>query len=195
LRFYAGRLNTVELNSTFRRLPGEEQFERWAEQTEPGFQFAVTLARRFTSFGRIEGLDAAAQTIGRLGDRLGPVRIKVLQARDDGFLRLLLDSLDPAMRWALDFRHDSWLDPEVGEQLDERRVVRVDAEDGAATFRYLRLRNPPYAEDDLTGEAARIGQLLDAGLDVYAYFQHEDDPTAPRYAERLRELVSGRGAE
>jgi hypothetical protein len=27
-------------------------------------------------------------------------------------------------------------------------------------------------------------------IDVYLYFQHEDEPTAPRYAERLRELVS-----
>ena len=148
-----------------------------------------------TSFGRIEGLEAAAQTIGHLGDRLGPVRIKVLQARDDGFLRMLLDSLEPAMRWALDFRHETWLDPDVQAKVDERGIVRVDAEEGGADFRYLRLRNPPYDEQDLAVEAARIRPLLDAGLDVYAYFRHEDAPTAPRYAERLLDLVSGRGAE
>jgi len=175
-------------------LPAEEQFERWAAQTEPGFQFGVTLARRVTSFGRIEGVDAAAQAIGRLGDRLGPVRIKVLQARDEGFLRLLLDSLDPGMRWALDFRHDSWVDPEIQAQLDERGVASVDAEDGGANFRYLRLRNPPYEDEHLAAEAERIAPLLDGGLDVYAYFRHEDEPTAPRYAERLLALVSGRGA-
>ena len=152
----------------------------------------MTLARRVTSFGRIEGLDAAALTIGRLGDRLGPVRIKVLQARDDGFLRLLLDSLEPTMRWALDFRHESWLTPEVQSRLDERSVACVDAEEGAAPFRYLRLRNPPYDEDDLAVEAGRIRALLSSGVDVYAYFQHEDEPTAPRYAERLLELLSGR---
>ncbi len=180
----------MELNSTFRRLPAEDQFERWAEQTERGFKFAVTLARRVTSFGRVEGVDAAAQSIGKLGDRLGPVRIKVLQARDDGFLRLLLDSVDPEMRWALDFRHDSWLDDEIQARLDERRVARVDAEEGDADFRYLRLRNPPYAEADLAAEASRIVPLLERGLDVFAYFQHEDEPTAPRYAERLLELVS-----
>jgi uncharacterized protein YecE (DUF72 family) len=185
-------LNTVELNSTFRRLPAEDQFERWAEQTEPGFKFAVTLARRVTSFGRIEGADAAAQTISRLGDRLGPVRIKVLQARDDGFLRLLLDSLEPEMRWALDFRHDSWLDPQIQAALDEHGVARVDAEDGGADFRYLRLRNPPYSDEDLAAEAARIEPLLTQGLDVFAYFQHEDEATAPGYAERLLALVSGR---
>ena len=184
----------MELNSTFRRLPAEDQFERWAEQTEPGFKFAVTLARRVTSFGRIEGVDAAAQTISRLGDRLGPVRIKVLQARDDGFLRLLLDSLEPEMRWALDFRHDSWLDDQIQTALDERGVARVDAEEGGADFRYLRLRNPPYSDDDLAAEAGRIEPLLAQRLDVFAYFQHEDEATAPGYAERLLELVSGRGA-
>jgi uncharacterized protein YecE (DUF72 family) len=185
-------VNTVELNSTFRRLPAEDQFERWAEQTEPGFKFAVTLARRVTSFGRVEGVDTAAQTISKLGDRLGPVRIKVLQARDDGFLRLLLDSLDPEIRWALDFRHDSWFDDEIQPRLDERGVARVDAQHGGADFRYLRLRNPPYSDSDLAAEAGRITPLVDQGLDVFAYFQHEDEPTAPRYAERLLELVSGR---
>jgi uncharacterized protein YecE (DUF72 family) len=187
-------VNTVELNSTFRRLPAEDQFERWADQTGPGFKFAVTLARRVTSFGRVEGVDAAAQTIAKLGDRLGPVRIKVLQARDDGFLRLLLDSLEPTMRWALDFRHDSWQDEDIQARLDERGVARVDDEEGGADFRYLRLRNPPYTEDDLRSEAARIEPMLTRGLDVFAYFQHEDEPTAPRYAERLLELVSGPSA-
>ena len=181
----------MELNSTFRRLPAEDQFERWAEQTEPGFKFAVTLARRVTSFGRVEGVDTAGRTISRLGDRLGPVRIKVLQARDDGFLRLLLDSVDPEMRWALDFRHDSWLDDEIQARLDERGIARVDAEDGDADFRYLRLRNPPYTEADLAAEAVRIEPLLEQGRDVFAYFQHEDEPAAPRYAARLLELVSG----
>jgi uncharacterized protein YecE (DUF72 family) len=181
----------VELNSTFYRLPAQEQFERWAAQTPPGFRFAVTLARRVTSFGRVEGVDAAAATIARLGERLGPVRIKVQQARDDGFLRLLLDSLDPQLLWALDFRHETWVAPDIQEQLDARGVVRVGAADGGAAFRYLRLRNPPYDDAGLRAEAEAIRPLLEAGLDVYAYFRHEDEPTAPRYAERLLELVSG----
>jgi uncharacterized protein YecE (DUF72 family) len=145
-----------------------------------------------TSFGRVEGVADAARTIARLGERLGPVRIKVQQARDDGFLRLLLDSLDPELRWALDFRHASWLDAELQARLDERDVARVGAEEGAAAFRYLRLRDCPYREDDLAAEGERIGRLLGAGLDVYAYFRHEDEPTAPLYAERLLELAGGR---
>jgi uncharacterized protein YecE (DUF72 family) len=144
-----------------------------------------------TSFGRIEGVDAAAQAIRRLGDRVGPVRVKVAQARDDGFLRLLLDSIDPEIQWVLDFRHDSWLAPEVETELDRRRVARVDALEGEAPVRYLRLREPPYDEAALAKTAARVRPLLDEGIDVYLYFRHEDAPTAPLYAERLLELVSG----
>jgi hypothetical protein len=37
--------------------------------------------------------------------------------------------------------------------------------------------------------AATIEPLLEEGLEVFAYFQHEDAPTAPAYAARLLELV------
>jgi uncharacterized protein YecE (DUF72 family) len=147
------------------------------------------MTRQATAFGRVRGVDACARTIAKLGDRLGPIRIKIPQARDDGFLRLLLDSFDPEIAWALDFRHDSWSDPEVQGRLDERAVARVDSLEGAAPFRYLRLREPPYDEGALEEEAARVKPLLDDGIDVYSYFRHEDEPTAPRYAERLLELA------
>jgi hypothetical protein len=58
-----------------------------------------------------------------------------------------------------------------------------------APFRYLRFRDPPYEEAALAALAERIGPLLAAGVDVHAYFRHEDAPTAPGYAERLLALV------
>jgi hypothetical protein len=78
----------------------------------------------------------------------------------------------------------------VEHELAERpNVVRVNQLDGAAPFRYLRLRNPPYDDAALRASAARIRGLLDDGATVFAYFRHEDEPTAPAYAARLRELV------
>ena len=189
LRHYAERVNAVELNNTFYRVPEEGQFDRWAAQTPEGFRFAVTMSRRLTSFGRVEGVDEFCRMARRLGDRLGPLRIKVPQARDDGFLRLLLDSLDPEVPVTLDFRHESWDDPDVTARLDERGVALVDAIDGAAPFRYLRLREPPYDEAALALLARKIRPQVVAGVDVYAFFRHEDEPTAPLYAERLSELV------
>jgi hypothetical protein len=60
-----------------------------------------------------------------------------------------------------------------------------------APFRYLRFREPPHTDDELAAIAARIEPLLTAGVYVFAYFRHEDEPTAPAYALRLLELVGG----
>ena len=192
LRLYSERVPSVELNTTFYRLPAEDQFERWAAQTPEAFRFALTMTRGATSFGRVQDVDAFTQTARVLGERLGPVRIKVPQARDDGFLRLLLDSLSAEVRWALDFRHETWSEPDVQRLLDERGIARVGSLEGAP-FSYLRLRDPPYDEESLTSVAKDVQPALEQGRDVYCYFRHEDEPTAPLYAERLLELA-GRSA-
>jgi uncharacterized protein YecE (DUF72 family) len=182
LRYYAGRLPSVELNTTGYRLPAEEQFERWAATTPQGFRFAPKLnAYRLSEIATFE------ERTRRLGDRLGPIRVLVGSARDEGFLQLALGSIDPALRIAFDFRHDSW---EGVEQVLPENAVGVNELDAAAPFRYLRFRDPPYSDDELRVWAARIRPLLDEGVEVHCYFRHEDEPTAPRYAERLRELVS-----
>lgn len=188
LGHYAARLPTVELNSTFYQLPSEEQFERWAAQTPPTFRFAVTMSRRATGRGRVEGVEAFCQSARVLGERLGPIRIKVPQARDDGFLLLLLGSLPDDLRFVLDFRHPSWEAPEISAQLDAQGVARVNDWEGSPGFRYVRLREPPYSEDELEAEA---GRLAGADVDVFAYFKHEDDPRGALYAERMLELAGG----
>jgi hypothetical protein len=38
--------------------------------------------------------------------------------------------------------------------------------------------------------AARVAPLVVADIHVFAYFRHEDEPTAPVYALRLLELVA-----
>jgi uncharacterized protein YecE (DUF72 family) len=147
------------------------------------------MTRGATSFGRVEGIPAFVQTAGVLGERLGPVRIKVPQARDDGFLLLLLDSLSPDVRWVLDFRHESWSAPDVDERLAEHGVARVDSLEDAAPFAYIRFRDTPYDEAALEAAAHSVAPILAGGRDVYCYFRHEEEPTAPRYAERLLELA------
>ena len=46
-------------------------------------------------------------------------------------------------------------------------------------------------QEELAEIGGRIVPLLAAGVDVFAYFRHEDAPTAPLYAARLLELVRG----
>src|SRR5918995_3615859 len=105
LRLYAERLPSVELNTTGYRLPAETSFVRWAEQTPPGFKFAVKLPGHFT-----RQLGTFGERMQLLGERLGVIRVVAIQTADPGFLALLLGSLDPAIRVAFDFRHPSWDD-------------------------------------------------------------------------------------
>jgi len=190
LRFYADRLPSVELNNPFHELPPEERFEGWAAATPPAFRFAVKMSRRITHFGRFELIPTFCQRVRSLGDRLGPVLVQFPpnRPRDDGILRLVLDSLDPGLAYAFEFRHESW-GADVDEALFAAGMARVGGLEGPLPFRYLRLREPPYDEAALRGWAERLRPILADGVDVYCYFKHEDEPTAPAYAKRLLELI------
>lgn len=48
LRYYATHFNTVEVNSTFYRLPDRALTSRWVEQTPGDFEFSVKLFQSFT---------------------------------------------------------------------------------------------------------------------------------------------------
>jgi uncharacterized protein YecE (DUF72 family) len=186
LRLYAERLPSVELNTSFYQLPAEDHFCTWAEQTPPEFRFAVKMTGRITHGARLELVGTFCERVQALGERLGPVLVQLppTRPRDDGFLQLLRDSIDPALEVAFEFRHDSWAGADV--------PVRVGSLEADGPFRYLRLREPPYDDAALAGWAARLRPLLDQGIRVYCYFKHEDEPTAPAYAERLLELLSSR---
>jgi uncharacterized protein YecE (DUF72 family) len=171
LSFYADRLDTVELNTTGYRLPAEDQFARWAAQTPEGFTFAVKMP-----LTRLDRVGTFVERVEALGDRLGPVRITVQSPRDDGLLTFLQGSLPTGLGVAYDFRHESWDDVEG--------VVRVNDFD-AEPFRYIRMREPPYSDEELRALAQRLRPP------AFVYFRHEDEPTAPVYAQRLLELLSG----
>ena len=190
LSFYAERLSTVELNGTFYRQPAAATFERWAASVPDGFRFSVKAPRTISIFGRVDYTPEFCDRMRALGDRLGPVLVRFdeRRERDDDFVRALLGAFDDDLWLALDFRHPSW--DGVEELLDDR-AVRVNQMDTDAPFRYLRFRDPPYDDDALREWAQRLAPLSDAGVAVHCYFRHEDEPTAPAYAQRLLELATG----
>jgi uncharacterized protein YecE (DUF72 family) len=169
LSFYGGRFDTVELNVTGYRLPSADQFRRWADAVPDGFEFAVKF-----SLTRLDRVTTFLERVLSLGDRLGPVRVVYQGPRDDGTLSFVAGSVPADVRLAWDFRHDSWAGVEG--------VVAVN-DPAAQPFRYLRLREPPYSDDELRAIAATISDP------AYVYVRHEDEPTAPAIAERLRALL------
>ena len=182
LGYYSARFSTVELNTTGYRLPREELFERWAERVPPGFRFAP----KMNTYRNLD-VETFAERVALLGDSLGPIRAVVGSVRDEGLLTLVLGSLDPSLRIAFDFRHDSW----DGVEADlPANAVRVGLLEGSASFRYIRFRDPPYGEADLREIADRLRPVFDDGIEIYCYFRHEDEPDATRYAARLLELLT-----
>ena len=169
LGFYAARFETVELNSTGYRLPSADQFRRWAAAVPDGFEFCVKFP-----LVRLDRVTTFLERVLALGDRLGPVRVVYQGPRDDGTLSFVLGSVPEEVRLAWDFRHESW------EAVDG--VVRVN-DPAAEPFRYLRLREPPYDDDDLRAFAPTVRDP------AYVFIRHEDEPTAPATAERLREIL------
>jgi uncharacterized protein YecE (DUF72 family) len=169
LGYYAERFDTVELNSTGYRLPSADQFRRWADAVPDGFEFAVKFP-----LTRLDRVTTFLERVLALGDRLGPVRVVYEGPRDDGTLSFVQGSVPADVRLAWDFRDPSWQGVEG--------VVAVN-DPAAEPFRYLRLRRPPYADDDLRELAASIRDP------AYVYVRHEDEPTAPAIAERLRRFL------
>lgn len=166
LRFYAERFDTVELNSTGYRLPSADQFRRWADTVPDGFEFAVKF-----SLVRLDRVTTFLERVLALGDRLGPVRVVYEGPRDDGTVSFVQGSAPADVRIAWDLRDESWAGVDG--------VLRVN-DPGSEPFRYLRLREPPYSDDDLRTIAATIREP------AYVYLRHEDAPTAPASADRLR---------
>src|SRR5579885_1946351 len=129
LSHYSSRLNCVEINYTFRRLPAVATLESWAAQTPAGFVFAVKANQRITHILRLKNAEQATDTFLKAIDplraarRLGPILFQLPpQMKCD--LALLRDylSLLPAsdtlhLRYAFEFRHESWLADAVYAEL------------------------------------------------------------------------------
>ena len=99
LRFYGGQFQTVEINSTFYRLPSEKVLAGWAEQVPEGFRFVLKASRRITHQHRLKDagdpLAYLLRNASVLGDKLGPTlfqlppNLKKDLARLQAFLALL----------------------------------------------------------------------------------------------------------
>lgn len=201
LNHYAERLNCVEINYTFRRLPSASTLENWVKATQPGFVFAVKANMRITHILRLKDAGEATELFLRMIDplrtarRLGPILFQLPPALkcDAELLRAYLNLLPPDLRYAFEFRHASWLVDEIYGLLRERNVSLCVAESEklevpeviTADFVYYRLRKPDYTEADVDNFAARSRELLATGKDLYLMFKHEESPEGALHAEQV----------
>ncbi len=200
LSFYATRLNAVEVNYTFRRLPSASTLENWVNDTRAGFVFPLKAHMRITHILRLkptEFTEVFFRAIDplRTARRLGPVLFQLPPALkcDEALLRDFLDTLPQDIRCAFEFRNASWLTDAVYALLEKHGVALCLAESEkivipkviTSGFVYFRLRMPEYSPEDRKEISDRVQQLLETGRDVYVFFKHEETPAGALYAEEL----------
>jgi uncharacterized protein YecE (DUF72 family) len=201
LAFYSQRLNSTEVNYTFRQLPRAATLESWVAATPNHFVFSLKAHMRLTHILKLQNAGEFLEVFLRAIDplravrRLGPVLFQLPpQMRcDPALLRDFIALLPDDLRYTFEFRHESWLCEEIYSVLADRQVALCLAESEklvvpeviTAGFVYARLRKPDYSVEDRADIARRADQMLSAGKDLYVYFKHEETPAGAVYAEEL----------
>jgi uncharacterized protein YecE (DUF72 family) len=209
LGYYARHFDTVEVNTTFYRLPAAASVERWVEETPPGFTFAVKVSRYLTHIKRL--LDVSAH-LPLLYERIEPLlrspklgpflwQLPPTFRCDLGRLEGALMQLHDGNRHAFEFRHPSWFRAETYALLRDHGVALVigdrpqvndfQTHELTAGFTFVRFhggtrgRNGNYSRSELDEWAARLARWS-GRADVYAYFNNDWEGYAVANARTLK---------
>jgi uncharacterized protein YecE (DUF72 family) len=214
LAHYAQLFDTVEVNTTFYRLPRRESVATWVAETPPGFLFAVKASRYLTHMKRLTdlgtGVERFYERIEPLARsrKLGPVLWQLPESfhRNDERLEATLAHL-PEGRHCFEFRHPSWFDAGVYDLLRAHGAALVigdhptrpfQAHELTADWTFIRFhygsrgRGGNYSGRELEEWARRIEEWRERA-DVYAYFNNDWNGYAVRNGLLLRSLVGDDG--
>jgi uncharacterized protein YecE (DUF72 family) len=212
LELYAERFDTVEVNTTFYRLPRRDAVAAWVKQTPSSFEFAVKASRYLTHIRRLRDLDEGIRRFYERieplleAGRLGPVlwQLPANFHRDDERLAAWLQAL-PDGRHTIEFRHPSWFAPPVIQALRDRGVALTigdhperpfQTHDATADWRFVRFhygargRAGNYSATELDTWARRIAQWR-RREEVFAYFNNDWRGFAPANATGLIDRLGG----
>jgi uncharacterized protein YecE (DUF72 family) len=202
LKHYATKLNTVEVNYTFRRLLSEKAATSWVNDVGPEFRFSPKANQFITHVRQLKdpaALERFLPTLEPLSKQLGPILFQLPPHLKADVPRLsdFLAQLPRNVKSALEFRHGSWFTDETYRVLKERNAALCIAESESLTtpeectaeYIYFRFRKPSYGPADLQKLVDRVQRCVADGLETYAFFKHEEDPRSPLNAVELLETV------
>lgn len=212
LIYYASKFNSIEINSSFYKIPICRTYGNWAEMVPEDFQFTVKLWQGITHEEAYDqnDLERFFAAIHCLGKKKGCLLVQfAAKTKMDfsGFDRLLenIRRLDPQKEWrlAVEFRNTQWYAREIYEILDEFNASMVLRDmpkcippelNKNADFVYLRFHGEKgdyrgtYPLWHLQSKANEIRRWLHQGKDVYAYFNNTIGD-AVLNLQTLRDLV------
>jgi uncharacterized protein YecE (DUF72 family) len=205
LSYYATRLNSVEVNYTFRSFPTDKSLRGWMDATPTVFKFAIKAHQSITHVKRLRG---AAELVAKLvsslrplekAGKLGPVLFQLppFMKCDVPLLTEFLAGLPLHLRAAVEFRDRSWFAEDVFAALRRKNTALCYAESEeietpwvqTADFFYVRLRKCGYSPKSLRERIQRVAELSRQG-EVFAYFKHGETPEAASRAGALLASVN-----
>jgi uncharacterized protein YecE (DUF72 family) len=208
LPYYAGQLNTVEVNLTFRQLLKETTAQKWITQTPDNFRFGVKAHQVITHIKRLKNTEEfLARFIGTIeplagAGKLGPVLFQLPpnMKADPNLFQEFLATVPKVVQAAFEFRHPSWFGDDTFSSLKQhnRALCVAETEDRVtpdlvtADFCYYRYRKPEYTPQERQAMLQRMQEHLAQGRETYAYFKHEETPQGALYAADV--LKQARGA-
>lgn len=208
---YCQAFDCVEINSSFYHTPRETTLLGWRQKTPEGFLFAYKATRTITHRRKLADVGELVEFVGGrarlLGPKLGPIlwQLSPQFGLDDARLAEFLGLLPRDLRHAFEFRHESWFQDSVYELLSRHGAALVWADTpsyplrkvATAPFVYVRLHGHEklyrscYTQAQLAQWAEDLTRELEAGRDVYVFFDNDAHAYAPRNAVELRRIMRG----
>jgi len=199
LCYYGSLFNSIEINSSFYKVPMASTVARWAADTPEEFKFTFKLWRDITHNKGLtfqaEHIHLFLERIALVGDKKGsllvqfPGSIKLVHMREMEQLLLQVRQADPEKSWdvAVEIRDHSWYQPdtfdmlealEMGMVLHDKLTEGTALDDSASEFIYVRFHGPggnyrgSYDDQFLYEYASYIRDWLADGKRVYVYFNN-----------------------
>ncbi len=206
LSFYAGKLNSVEINSSFYAPPSSAIVKSWSSRTGEDFRFAIKSPRLITHTlklgkGASEAADRLAKTLELLGGKLGPVLFQLppFSRQDLKTLESFLAQTAGVKRKVFEFRHESWLNDSTYQLLEKHDAgfCIAETEDMKPVLKvtgglpYFRLRKDVYVPKDMAEWTEKIMEIIKGSEEAFVYLRHDETGENASYAMELREKMSG----
>jgi uncharacterized protein YecE (DUF72 family) len=211
LAHYAKTFNTVEINSTFYRLPFENMVKGWYRRSPPDFIFGVKGSRYITHIKRLKATKPSIQKFfdraKLLKEKCGPILWQLPPNFDAKHLKRLdafLRKLPAKYHHAVEFRHPSWYEHvETFELLRRRKVAHVSVSSlrmpmnltVTSDIVYIRFHGlkdgarHDYTRKELRPWAEHCRRCLAEGKSVYAYFNNDLNTRAPLNAQLFSAMI------
>jgi uncharacterized protein YecE (DUF72 family) len=197
LAYIATIFNSIEINSSFYKLPKSATVARWANEVSPNFRFTYKFWKEITHGKELvfkpEDIYDFMQAVSHAGDKRGcllvqfPPSLTAIYALQLDNLLATITQIDSSWDIAVEFRHPSWYQDGVYELLNKFKAAMVIHDMPAsstpvitldAPIVYLRFHGPggryrgSYEDDLLYDYAMYIKEWQADGKTVYAYFNN-----------------------